>query len=92
MTSNGVECVPLEWRGFCLEGELLCPLTTVLTAALMLLSKGRMVKYCSSPCLKVRMARSAQTAFLRSIVNCTVKPLVDRSVNNLLSNSDPLSQ
>ena len=53
MTSNGVECVPLGWRGFRLEGELLCPLTTVLTAALMLLSKGHMVKYCSSPRLKV---------------------------------------
>ena len=59
MTSNGVECIPLGWPGFRLEGELLCPLMTVLTAALMLLSKGHMVKYCSSPRLKVRMAHSA---------------------------------
>ena len=59
MTSRGVACVPSGCRGFRLEGELLWPLTIVLMAALMLSSKGLMVKYCSRPHLMVRMARSA---------------------------------
>ena len=56
---EGVEYVPSGRRGFLLEGEWLWPLTMVLTADLMSLSKGRMVKYCSRPRLTVRMARSA---------------------------------
>ena len=59
MTSKGVEYVPSRRRGFLLEGEWLWPLTMVLTADLMSLSKGHMAKYCSRPRLRVRMARSA---------------------------------
>ena len=59
MTSKGVEYVPSGRRGFLLEGEWLWPLTMVLMADLMSLSKGRMVKYCSRQRLMVRMARSA---------------------------------
>ena len=59
MTSKGVEYVPSGRRGFLLEGEWLWPLTMVLTADLMSLSKGHMVKYCSRPCLMVQMAHSA---------------------------------